>query len=302
MQHAVRSEGATDQTGGSRPNASGGIARSDHRNALGSLAHADALRQTTASVDDETVGSSVDKDASADVAAMRAALGLQTIVRYLGQHYWGQESAHARAADQVEPGLKLENVAAHSWQVADAALLLAPHFPELRVERVVQLAILHDKLEMITGDFDPVGSDGRGTDSHAFNPIAQSHKRVTELRALESYLNGIREPSRSVQRELLLDAIDGTSVEARFVKAVDKLQALIYVIEKKKGSMSDEHVDFSIRYSGKAIEYFPGLIAHCRILFRDLLRSVAAHRDICVSDVEVRLSPLASALVRCLRQ
>ncbi len=229
---------------------------------------------------------------------MRAALGLQKVVRYIGQRHWDEESSHARAADQVEPGLKLENVAAHSWQVADASLLLAPHFPELSVGRTVQLAILHDKLEMITGDFDPVGSDGCGTDSHAFDAIAQRRKRAAELSALEDYLKDVREPSRSLQRELLLDTIEGITVEARFVKAIDKLQALVYVIEKKKGSMSDEHVDFSIRYTGKAIEYFPGLTAHCQILFRDLLRSVAVHRATCVSDLEARLSPRAIDLLR----
>ena len=261
-------------------------------------AHVDCPSQADNSLDSCAIDPDLDANASADVAVMRAALGLQTIVRYIGQRHWDEESSHARAADQVEPGLKLENVAAHSWQVADATLLLAPHFPELSVARTVQLAILHDKLELITGDYDPVGSDGRGTDSHAFDEYAQRQKRDAELSALEHYLRKVREPSRSIQKELLQDTIDGTTAEARFVKAIDKLQALVYVIEKKKGAMSDEHVDFSIRYTGKAIEYFPRLAAHCRVLFRDLLRSVANHRATCVCDVEAGLSPRAIDLLK----
>src|SRR5438874_1376955 len=121
--------------------------------------------------------------AVADIAVMRASLGLQTIRRYLDQRHWTEESAIAHAADEVEPGLKLENVAAHSWHVADAALLLAPHFPGLRLDRTLQLAILHDKLELITGDFDPVGTDGQGTDSHAFDAAAEHSKIRAELLA-----------------------------------------------------------------------------------------------------------------------
>ncbi len=298
MQHALRFNGRVDQANVTSPDVIGGMMRCAVHGAPEDAAVARDAGQASVGPRQGMDGAVAEADASADIAAMRAALGLQTIVRYLGQRHWDEETAHAIAGDQAEPGLKLENVAAHSWQVADAALLLAPQFPELSIARTVQLAVVHDKLEMITGDFDPVGSDGRGTDSHAFDTGAQRRKRAAELSALDDYLKGVREPSRRLQRELLLDAIEGTSIEARFVKAVDKLQALIYVIEKKKGSMSDDHVDFSIRYTGKAIGFFPGLATHCRILFKELLHSVAVHRATCDSDVEARLSPAAVDILR----
>ena len=132
------------------------------------------------------------EDAEQDVDAMLASLSLQMVRRYMNQHHWYAESAAAEAADRAEPGLKLENVAAHSWHVADAVMLLAPLFPEVDQRHAVELAIVHDKLELLTGDLDPVGPDGQGTTSHAFDPNARAEKTRLELRALDQYLIRLR--------------------------------------------------------------------------------------------------------------
>lgn len=225
------------------------------------------------------------RDAEIDIAALTEALGLQKIRRYMDQKHWAAESALARAADEAEPGLKLENVAAHSWHVADATLLLASHFPDLQAKHALALAVVHDKLELITGDFDPVGTDGQGTDSHAFDAAAQAEKVSAELTALNEYLEGLREPARELQRLLILEVIHGSSPEAKFVNAVDKLQALLYVVAKKAGSLTDEHLAFSLKYSAKVVEYFPRLAVHYRVLVRRLIESVATHRQSSVDEV-----------------
>jgi 5'-deoxynucleotidase YfbR-like HD superfamily hydrolase len=225
-------------------------------------------------------------DALADIGALLAGFQLELIRRYFHQVHWEAESREAAFADRVEPGLKLENVAAHSWHVADAALLIAPHFPQLKREKVLSLAILHDKLEIYTGDFDPVGPDGRGTYSHAFHSQSQQSKILQEEAALELYIASLRESVRSQQREEILDIIHGYSPESMFVRAIDKLQALAYVCEKKKGDMSNAHLVFSIRYSRLAIEYFPGIQCHYAVLLECLIDSVAAFRKTTRAELE----------------
>jgi 5'-deoxynucleotidase YfbR-like HD superfamily hydrolase len=220
------------------------------------------------------------EDAERDVDAMIDALGMQNIRRYMNQKHWAEESQLARAADEMEPGLKLENVAAHSWHVADAIMLLAPHFPDVNAHRALELAVLHDKLELITGDFDPVGPDGQGSTSHAFCPEAQADKVRAELAALERYLAKLRQPVRERQRLLMLETIYVQSPEARLVMAVDKLQALTFVLAKKDGAMTNEHLAFSLRYFARAIEYFPRLAVHYRLLIRRLIETIAAHRGV----------------------
>jgi len=234
-------------------------------------------------------------EADQDVDVLLSSLKLQMIRRYMDQGHWHEESEAARAADQAEPGLKLENVAAHSWHVADAVMLLAPLFPDVDQGRVVELAIVHDKLELLTGDLDPVGPDGQGTYSHAFHPGARAEKTRLELLALDEYLTRLRAPARERQRQLILETIHGETAEARLVKAVDKLQALAFVVAKKAGDMTDDHLSFSLRYSSKAIEYFPGVASHYAALVRRLMATVANRRNVGLADLLARFPAAAQS-------
>ncbi len=228
-------------------------------------------------------------DALIDCDAIIASFALQQVRRYFGQVHWEEESWEAAYSDRVEPQLKLENVAAHSWHVADAALLIAPHFPSLDLGRIAALSILHDKLEMYTGDFDPVGPDGRGTHSHAFHSQSMKAKTLAEEAALERYLSLIGRNARKTQHDLILDTIHGHSIEAQFVKAVDKLQALAFVLCKKAGNISNEHLVFSIRFSRKSIDYFSGIQTHYTVLLEKLLNSVSEYRESTRVDLDALL-------------
>src|SRR4051812_17141021 len=88
------------------------------------------------------------EDVSADIDAVVDGFLLQGVRRYFRQVYWWEETELATIADTAEPGLKLENVAAHSWHVADMVLLMADRFEGICPDRALRLAILHDKLEM----------------------------------------------------------------------------------------------------------------------------------------------------------
>ena len=228
-------------------------------------------------------------DALKDVDALLASFKLQLVRRYFHQVHWDVELKEATFSDRAEPGLKLENVAAHSWHVADAALLLAPHFPSLVREKVLALALLHDKLEMFTGDFDPVGHDGQGRRTHAFDHKLRREKIRTEEAALQTYLSQLRESAREYQGELLSEMIRGASPEAHFVRAIDKLQALAYVYLKKNGNISDTHLVFSIRYSRKAVEFFTGISLHYSILLDRLIDSVAVFRGVLREQLDKEL-------------
>lgn len=225
------------------------------------------------------------EDAARDIDAILDAFRLHSVRRYFNQIHWTEESISATAGDRVEPGLKLENVAAHSWHVADATLLLAGHFPTINSSQALALAVLHDKLEMYTGDFDPVGPDGDGTNSHAFCSARRVEKLDKERLALAQYLESLRSSVRGEQASLFRELLEGTSDEVHFVKAVDKLQALAFVYLKKAGNFSDQHLDFTLRYSHKIVSYFPSLSAHYDQLIGRLLVSVAATRQCSIDDV-----------------
>jgi hypothetical protein len=139
------------------------------------------------------------EEAEKDLEAIIDGFKLQAIRRFHHQRYWETESREADYAARIEDDLRLENVAAHSWHVADATLICIGHFEWLKRDRCLELALVHDKLEMFTGDFDPVGKDGTGAKTHAFSRTAQGSKLDAEQRALDRYLARLR-PSAVIRR------------------------------------------------------------------------------------------------------
>lgn len=231
-------------------------------------------------------GNMTSDDVRRDIDVMLWSMKLQRIRRFFHQRYWDFETEQAEYAERIEPHPRLESVAEHSWHVADTVLLIANHFPSLDVDRCAQLAILHDKMEIVTGDKNPVGRDGTGETTHAFSTASRMRKDLSERQAVHFYLSKLRPGLRPIQEKALLELLDGVTAEARFVKSVDKLQALAFVLVKKQGRLEDAHLRFTLRYSEKSVIYFPGMRPHYDELRSRLLRSVARRRNIRLEQIE----------------
>lgn len=224
-----------------------------------------------------------------DIDTIFWSMKLSHIRRFFHQRFWEKETRDSEYASRIEPFPRLETVAEHSWLVADVSMILGPHFEELDLSRCIELSIIHDKLENITGDKNPVGRDGTGSKTHAFSEEYRTIKNDLETEALEKYLNKLRPSIRNKQKEIILEMIEGKTKESLFVKAVDKLLALAFVYVKKKGDMSDMHLRFTIKYSKKVYDYFPPLRGHHDELINRLFKQVAAYRSISVDELEYKL-------------
>ncbi len=105
------------------------------------------------------------------------------------------------------PEAAVESVADHSYGTALLAWLLCPC--GLDLTRVMEMALVHDLAEIVTGDLTP--SDG----------VPEQVKQRDEARALADLLAGARPGARGLG---LLDEYQAqTTPEARFVKAMDRL-------------------------------------------------------------------------------
>lgn len=225
-------------------------------------------------------------DVKRDIDAMLWSMKLCSIRRYFHQRFWETETMEAEYASRLEPFPRLETVADHSWHVADTVLLLGGHFQPLNQDRCLRLAILHDKMEISIGDKNPVGKSGTGESTHAFNFNSQAAKEASERAAIERYISRIRSSAAADQRDLLIEVLEGRTTEARFVKAIDKLQALAFVTVKKRGVMVDKHLSFTLKYSEKAVIYFPDLRAHYEELKSRLIAKVAHKRKVSIPELE----------------
>ncbi len=100
-----------------------------------------------------------------------------------------------------------ESVADHSWGVAWLALNLCP--PDLELKKVLTLALVHDLAEVITGDITP------------YDQIHPLEKQRREAQAVETLCREL--PKGRLIRKLHQDYQTQRTVEARFVKVMDKL-------------------------------------------------------------------------------
>jgi 5'-deoxynucleotidase YfbR-like HD superfamily hydrolase len=207
--------------------------------------------------------------------AMVESLRLESLRRFWQQKFFEEETEAAKRAIFVEGWLPLESVAAHSWHVADGVLLVCPLAFQgtLNLGKAVALAVLHDKMEMVTGDWGPVG-DGEGTGTHASHAARRAAKTAAVARYLASLPAAVSVP----QAKLFAELAAGASDEARAVKAIDKLQGLVWVMVRKGGDISDEHLRFNLSYTTPVTRTCPEVAPFV----------LAAHHRMCLSVGDFR--------------
>ena len=130
------------------------------------------------------------------------------------------------------------------------------------------------------------GRDGKGLKTHAFNETSRFTKDTNERIAIEKYTNRYGGTASTSYENALDEILIGNSIEAKFVKAIDKLQSFAYVIFMKKGNMIDSHVKFTLRYAEKIMLFFPWLDKYYHELNRRLIKDIAKSRNIDVESLE----------------
>lgn len=228
-------------------------------------------------------------DVVRDVDLIMWSLNLHGIKRYFHQRFWEEETRTSEYAARIETSPRLESVSDHSWHIGYICNLLAPRYESLDRAKILQLALLHDVLEIFVGDQSPIGRDGTGRNTHAFNEGAAQRRIAAEAGALERYVAGLPADAAEEQKGLLEDYMTASTQEARFVKCVDKMQTLAFVLVKKSGRMEDKHIRFTMDYSEKGISYFPALEDHFRDLQGRILDSVAKVRGTSVAALRMHV-------------
>ncbi|MBE5926652.1 MAG: 5'-deoxynucleotidase [Lachnospiraceae bacterium] len=128
-----------------------------------------------------------------------------------------------------------ENIAEHSLDTAIIAHGLAvignTHFgKDINAEHIAVLAMFHDTTEIITGDLP--------TPVKYFAPeIREAYKEV-EKTAMDQLLKSLPDEMNRVYRDIL-DVESGEEEAWKYVKAADKISALIKCVEEKRMGNTD---------------------------------------------------------------
>jgi len=128
-------------------------------------------------------------------------------------------------ASPVLGGARRENSAEHSWHIALYALVLAEHAaPDVRVDRAIQMLLLHDLVEIDAGDV-PI---------HA--PVEREAQAAKE-RAAADRLFGLLPKTQGVALRTLWEEFEaGETPDAIFARSVDRVQPVLTNLAAGGGS------------------------------------------------------------------
>lgn len=163
------------------------------------------------------------------------------------------------------PGGRRETVAEHSWRLALMAFWLKDEFPELDMNRVVSMCLIHDLGECFTGDI-PVFEK------------TQAHEAREEA-LLTAWVDALPEPVREEMGSLYQEMNQLKTPEAKLYKALDGLEALISHNESDISSWEPNEYDLQLTYALDRMQFSPYLVRLREQVRQDSLEKIRQAKE-----------------------
>ncbi len=165
---------------------------------------------------------------------------LKKMERFRSQFYW-----------KDYPQLKrYESVADHTWRLGILLILFEKRLKsQFNITKALKMALIHDLPEIISGDDSPMGSDGTGQDSHAYNKKVAKERKLKEQSSSKKLFSILPNNLSKELIKLSLEYENQESIEAKIVKALDRIECMLQVLEYRDGFMFPKHLEFTINYA-----------------------------------------------------
>ena len=144
-------------------------------------------------------------------------------------------------------GGRHESVAEHSWRLALMACWLRDEFPELDMDKVVRMCLIHDLGEAFTGDIP------------SFLKTGADEAREESL--LSAWVRTLPEPFRGEMDALYREMSARETPEAKLFKALDNLEAVIQHNESDLSTWSENEFTLNLTYGFDKAAWSPVLLA-----------------------------------------
>ena len=155
---------------------------------------------------------------------------------------------------------RVESVAEHSWRVSLMASLLKEEFPELDMDKVVHMCLIHDLGECFTGDIPTF--------------VKTDADRATEDELLMEWVRSLPEGLSDRLSSLYRAMAEQITPETKVFKALDKLEALIQHNESPIDTWSENEYALNQTYAFDVVSFSEWLSDLRRDILQDTLQKI----------------------------
>ena len=161
-------------------------------------------------------------------------------------------------------GGRHESVAEHSWRLALMAFWLEDEFPELDMNKVIRMCLIHDLGECFTGDI-PV----------FLKTQADTAKEDAQL---QEWVSSLPEPVSGQMQALYQEMEERETPEAKLYKALDGLEALISHNESDISTWLPNEYDLQLTYAMDRVTFSPYLVKLREQVKQDSIQKIEESR------------------------
>jgi putative hydrolase of HD superfamily len=159
-----------------------------------------------------------------------------------------------------------ESCSDHSWRLAFMSIILAKELNlDINMDRTVKMAIIHDIAESVNDDISALVLHN--------NESLVEKKRLKEERTMKEFESMLPETSSKELMGLWNEFNKGETPESLFIKALDRIEAVMHTMEMGRGKMK-KYNDFAIMRLDSVARMFPQLKGFTQMLKEDWRRKV----------------------------
>lgn len=137
---------------------------------------------------------------------------------------------------------RCENDAEHSWHLAMMTLILAEHSNKpIDVLKVIKMVLIHDIVEIDAGD------------TFIYDTQKNHTNTANELEAAKRIFGILPTKQRDELIDLWMEFEEGKTVDAKFAKAMDRLEPLLQNASNSGGTWTEYNVPYQKVYEKKKI-------------------------------------------------
>ena len=159
---------------------------------------------------------------------------------------------------------RVESVAEHSWRVSLMASLLRSEFPDVDMDKVVNMCLIHDLGECFTGDIP------------AFDKTDQD--RDIEDALLDEWVESLPKEVSDYMKALYAEMNAQETKESKLYKALDKLEALIQHNESPIDTWSENEYELNKTYAFENVEFSEWLMQLRKDILQDTIDKIEAEK------------------------